>query len=296
MSLISRRALLTSAGAGFLVAGSGAAYAGIIEPSMMLRATEYRLTPPGWPADFPLTIAVITDVHVCEPYVPMSRVKRIVEFVNALKPDLIVHLGDHEATYRFVSRRVPPREWAAAYADLSAPLGLYTVLGNHDWWQNHEDIRAALDGARIRVMTNEAELLEHNGRRFWLAGLGDQLAHWLGGGLFRGEDDLPATLARITTDDPVLMLAHEPDVFDQMPARVSLTFAGHTHGGQIYIPGFRNPLLVPDYVGRFRYGVVEAGGRHMIVSGGIGMSGLPVRFGVPPEVVVARLGNPAGVA
>lgn len=290
MPLITRRALLTSAGAGFLVAGSGASYAGVIEPSLMLRTTEYRLTPPGWPADLNLTVAVIADVHVCEPYVPMSRVKRVVELVNGLKPDLIVHLGDHEATYRFVSRRVPPREWAAAYADLSAPLGLWTVLGNHDWWHNHDEIRGALDGARIRVMSNEAELVEHAGKRFWIAGLGDQLAHWFEDGSFIGEHDLPATMAKITTDDPVLMLVHEPDIFDQMPARVSLTLAGHTHGGQIYLPGIGNPLIPSDYSGRFRYGLVEAGGRHMIVSGGIGLSGLPIRIGVPPEVVVVRLG------
>ncbi|MFD1705047.1 metallophosphoesterase [Methylopila henanensis] len=296
MPLITRRALLASAGAGFLVSASGGAYAGLIEPALMLGVTEYALTPPGWPADLPLTIAVVSDVHVCEPYVPMARVKRIVETVNALKPDLIVHLGDHEATHRFVSGRVPPQEWAAAYADLAAPLGFYTILGNHDWWHNHMSIRSALDGARLRVMENDVELIEHRGRRFWLAGLGDQLAHWLGRGGFRGEDDLAGALARVKTDDPVLLLAHEPDIFVTVPARVSLTLCGHTHGGQVHIPGLANPFIPSAYRDRFRYGHIVEEGRHLIVSGGIGMSGLPVRFGVPPEILFVRLGNEPGLA
>ncbi|GLK67389.1 metallophosphoesterase [Hansschlegelia plantiphila] len=296
MALITRRALLTSAGAGFLVSASGGAYAGLIEPSLMLATTEYRLTPPGWPADLPLTIAVISDTHVCEPYVPMARVKRIVETVNRLKPDLIVHLGDHEGSYHVASSLFDPTEWAAAYADLSAPLGLYTILGNHDWWHHARSIRSALDGAKIRVMENEAELIEHRGRRFWLAGLGDQIAHWLGRGSFRGVDDLPGTLAQLKTDDPALLLIHEPDIFDEVPARVSLTLAGHTHGGQIYIPGIRNPFIPANYSGRFRYGHVVEDDRHLIISGGIGMSSWPVRFGVPPEIVIVKLGNEPAVA
>ncbi|MGA0530391.1 metallophosphoesterase [Hansschlegelia sp. KR7-227] len=291
MTLITRRSLVAAAGAGFLASLSGGAYAGYIEPTVLLGVTTYDLTPPGWPADFPLDIAVVTDVHACEPYVPLARVARVVETVNALQPDLIVHLGDHEASHRFVQKRVPSTEWAAALADLSAPLGLYTILGNHDWWHNEIEIRSALDGARIRVMENEAELIEHRGRRFWLAGLGDQLAHWIGRGGFRGVDDLPGTMAKVTTDDPLLLLIHEPDAFVNVSQRVSLTLAGHTHGGQIHIPGLPNPFIPSAYGDRFRYGHIVEDGRHMIVSGGIGMSTVPVRFGVPPEIVRVRLGG-----
>lgn len=295
MPLITRRALLTAAGAGFVVSTTGGAYAGLIEPSLLLDVTEYRFNPPRWPADLPLTIAVISDTHVCEPYVPLSRVKQIVETVNRLQPDLIVHLGDHEASYKIAKDRVPRNEYCAVYADLHAPLGLYTILGNHDWWHDAREIRAALDTARIRVMSNEAELVEHAGRRFWIGGLGDQLAHWLGGGSFQGEDDLPGTMAQITTNDPVLLLIHEPEAFDAVTDRVSLTLAGHTHGGQIYIPGIRNPFIPKDYSGRFRYGHVVENNRHMIISGGIGMSGVPIRFGVPPEVLLVRLGQQSAV-
>lgn len=296
MSLITRRSLLVAGAAGFVTSGLGGAYAGVIEPTMLLRVTGYELTPPGWPDDLPLTVAIISDVHVNEPYTPMSRVKQIVETANRLGADLIVHLGDHEATHRFVKRRVPPREWAAAYADLAAPLGFYTVLGNHDWWNNAREIRRALDGAHIRILENEAELIELGPRRFWLAGLADQIARRMGRGVFEGLDDLPGTMAQVVTDDPVLLLAHEPDIFPKVPPRVSLTLAGHTHGGQVHIPGLPAPWIPSGYGDRYRYGHIVEDGRHLIVSGGLGMSGLPMRFGVPPEIVLLKLGRPVAAA
>jgi hypothetical protein len=134
-------------------------------------------------------------------------------------------------------------------------------------------------------------LLGAPGRRFWLAGLGDQLAYQLGPGRFRGVDDLPGTLKRITTADPVILLAHEPDIFPNVPARVALTLAGHTHGGQIVFP-MMQPLWTPSQYGaRFAYGHIVEQDRHMIVSGGLGTSFVPLRLGVPPEVVRVRLGR-----
>jgi predicted MPP superfamily phosphohydrolase len=128
------------------------------------------------------------------------------------------------------------------------------------------------------------------GARFWLAGLGDQLAHFIGPSRFRGEDDLPGTLAQVRTSDPVIMLAHEPDIFVTVPDRVSLTIAGHTHGGQISVP-FVPPVWAPSaYGARFAYGHIVERGRHMIVSGGLGCSKVPLRLGVPPEIVRVTLG------
>ncbi len=140
-------------------------------------------------------------------------------------------------------------------------------------------------------MENDAVLLGREGQRFWLAGLGDQLAHWLGPGRFRGADDLPGTLARVTTDDPVILLAHEPDIFTTVPARVALTLAGHTHGGQIRLP-FMPPVWAPsEYGARFAYGHIVERDRHLIVSGGLGCSKVPLRLGVPPEILRIELGS-----
>src|SRR5208337_2153968 len=133
--------------------------------------------------------------------------------------------------------------WGAELARLRAPLGVWGILGNHDWWFDLHGVRKALADARIPLLENDAVLLGVAGQKFWLAGLGDQLAHWTGPGRFRGIDDLPGTLSRIRTDDPVVLLVHEPDIFTEVPERVALTLAGHTHGGQI-----RVPLIWPQFV------------------------------------------------
>jgi predicted MPP superfamily phosphohydrolase len=285
--LVTRRGLIT-AGAGLLVAGG--AYGGYIEPSVRLDVTEYALTPPRWPADFQLSVAVVSDVHAGGPNMGLGRINDVVDLTNSLKPDLIVHLGDHEATHR-LSIAVARADWAAALKRLDAPLGVYSILGNHDWWYHHNEVRAAVRSSGIPIMENDAVLLDRHGRKFWLAGIGDQIAYYIGPHQFRGVDDLPGTLAKVTTEDPVLLLVHEPDIFVRVPERVSLTLAGHTHGGQIHLPGLANPFIPSAYGARFRYGHIVEKGRHMIVSGGLGTSKIPVRIGVPPEVVLVRLGG-----
>jgi predicted MPP superfamily phosphohydrolase len=220
----------------------------------------------------------------------LARVRQVVDAANTLQCDLTVVLGDYFATHRFVTEVVAPHAWAGELARLRAPLGVYSILGNHDWWYGIDETRAALGRVRIPVMENDAVLLGEPGRRFWLAGLGDQIAHRLGHGQFRGVDDLPGTLAKVTTDDPVILLAHEPDIFTEVPERVSLTLAGHTHGGQIRLP-LVPPVWAPSaYGARFAYGHIVERGRHRIVSGGLGTSIVPLRLGVSPEIVRITLG------
>ena len=289
--MITRRRFL-AAGGGVLLAGAGgAAYAGYVEPALRLEVTPYHPAPPAWPADLPLTIAVIADLHAGGPNMPLSRIEAIVDLVNGLGADLIVHLGDHEATHLFVLEPVPPRAWAAALGRLSAPLGVYTILGNHDWWHNARNVRSAVEQAGLPILENDALLLDKGGRKFWLLGLGDQIAHVIRRGHFRGVDDLPGTLAKISTADPAILLVHEPDIFTKVPARIALTLAGHTHGGQIWFPGMTARFVPSAYGARFRYGHIVEAGRHLIVSGGLGTSAVPVRFGVPPEIVLVRLGR-----
>jgi len=289
---VSRRGLIKAglglAGAAMVMPGT-AAYAAA-EAAHDLVVTHYKLTPPGWPAGQRLTITAIADLHAGGPNMGIERVREVVDAGNALKSDLIVVLGDYFATHRFVTERVPPPAWAAELARLSAPLGVYSILGNHDWWYDITGVRQAFAGVRLPLMENDAVLIGPPGRRFWLAGLGDQLAHYIGPSNFRGEDDLPGTLAKIATDDPVILLVHEPDIFTKVPQRVSLTIAGHTHGGQIRVP-FLPPLWAPSQYGaRFAYGHIVERGCHMIVSGGIGCSRVPLRLGVPPEILRIELG------
>lgn len=291
MALISRRTFMI-ASTGLLAAGaSGAGYAGYVEPALQLVVTEYRPVLPAWPADFPLSIAIVTDIHAGGYAMSLSRIQGIVERTNALNPDLILHLGDHEADYHFDYKPIPQAGWGEALSALKAPLGVYGVLGNHDWWRNLNSIRSTLARAGLAILENEGVRLEKNGRKFWLLGLGDQQAFRHGPRRNRiGVDDLPKTLAAAASDDPALLMVHEPDIFVEVPKRVALTVAGHTHGGQIWFPGMPGRFIPSAYGARFRYGHIVEGGRHLIVSGGLGTTGFPVRFGVPPEIVMIRLG------
>lgn len=274
--------------AGLMLPGTSA-YAAL-EAANGLVITDYRISPPAWPKGQRLTITVIADLHAGGPNMGRERVRQVVDTANELGSDLTVVLGDFFATHRFITERVPHPVWAAELSGLHAPLGVFSILGNHDWWNDITAVRHALDKVRLPVMQNDAVHLGAPGQRFWLAGLGDQIAHRLGPNNFRGVDDLPGTLSRVRTDDPVILLAHEPDIFTEVPARVTLTIAGHTHGGQIRFP-HAPPLWVPSaYGSRFAYGHIVESDRHLIVSGGLGCSGVPLRLGVPPEIVRITLG------
>jgi predicted MPP superfamily phosphohydrolase len=110
-----------------------------------------------------------------------------------------------------------------------------------------------------------------------------------------GVDDLSATMAKITDDAPVILLAHEPDVAPRVPARVALQLSGHTHGGQVRLFGW-SPVVPSRYGGKFAYGHSREK-CDVIVSGGLGCSIMPFRLGVPPEIVLVTLGGaPAAVS
>jgi uncharacterized protein len=284
-----RRVLAGTAGILGLTAVATGVYAGGVEPQG-LAVTRYAINPPGWPAGRRLSITVIADLHAGGPNMTLTHIRRVVETASRLKSDLVVLLGDYTTSYLFVDEPVPYALWAAELARIEAPLGRWAILGNHDWKNDLASVRKALAGAHIPVLENDSVLLGAEGSRFWLAGIGDQLAHRLGHGRYRGIDDLPGTLAQVRTDDPVLLLVHEPDIFPRVPPRVALTLAGHTHGGQIRLP-LVWPAFVPSkYGARFAYGHVVEDGRHMIVSGGLGTSFIPARLGVPPEIVHVQLG------
>jgi len=303
--MLTRRALLKAMAAlGLITTGFGAFAVGV-EPRRH-RITRYRPRLPNWPQNLGLKIAVIADIHACEPWMGLNHIERIVADTNSLSPDLILLLGDYMAHHRFITRPIPAPEWAKVLGGLKAPLGVHAILGNHDWWDDPEaqklgrwPVRAqrALEAVGIPVYENDARRLTKDGQAFWLAGLGDQWAlqrspkgtkrhmRWI-----RGVDDLGGTMALIQDDAPVILMIHEPDAFPAVPARVALTLAGHTHGGQVALGGF--PLLVPSRYGRrYAYGHIVEEWRHLIVSGGLGCSIIPMRFSVPPEIVLVELGG-----
>ncbi|MCJ2083951.1 metallophosphoesterase [Methylobacterium sp. J-090] len=297
---ITRRSLIRGLAVSGALGTSLAAYAGGIEP-LSLTVTRYAIaTRAHWPPGFTLRIAVLSDIHACEPWMSAARIAGIVQRTNALGADLIVLLGDYVAGQNFVTRYVDAAEWAPILGDLHAPLGTYAILGNHDWWEDRTAQKrgagptiagAALERAGIRVLENEAVSLHVSNHVIWLAGLGDQLAFVPGlkrwGRKRGGIDDLAGTLAEIPEGAPTILLAHEPDIFPKVPASVALTLSGHTHGGQVRLFGYA-PVVPSRFGARYAYGHVREH-TDLIVSGGLGLSVLPVRLGAVPEIVVVEL-------
>ena len=202
-------------------------YASPIEPGYRLNVTRYSVTPSRWTPGLRLSIGVIADVHAGGPLMPAERIRAIAERTNQLNPDVIVLLGDFAASHKFRTRRLRREEWAGALGVLRAPLGVHAILGNHDWWDDLTAQRTGrgpvhgrrvLEAVGIPVYENDAVRLEKNGHAV-LARRARRPA-----GLhpsrrkrafrrFEGVDDLPGTLAKITDDAPVVLLAHEPDIF-----------------------------------------------------------------------------------
>ena len=301
--MISRRRflrwLLTLGAAGALVPAYG-----MFETFWRPRITRYDLQPVRWTRGLDLKIAVIADIHACHPWMTAERVRSIVATTNELAADIILLLGDYVVSDRFqrhfVTKDVEPTEWAGALSALRAPLGVHAILGNHEWWSDAEVqrtwkgppfSRGVLEAAGIPVYENDVVRLEKDGQAFWLAGLGDQVAFLpsrrLHPGRHYGVDDLPGTLAKITDDAPVILMAHEPDIAVRVPERVSLVLSGHTHGGQVRLFGW-SPVVPSRYGNRFAYGHVRER-CDVIISGGLGCSILPLRIGMPPEIVVVTL-------
>ena len=299
--MLTRRKFIGSIGGLSALGVSTAAYGVGVEP-MRLRIKRYHPMPRQWPADFPLRIAVLADLHACDPWMSLDRIEGIVERTNALNADIVVLLGDYVAGHRRVTRFIPANDWAAVLARLKAPLGIHAIMGNHDYWDDKIVQRAgrgptvahrALEAAGIPVYENDAVRITKDGRSFWLAGLGDQLAYMPARRIRTvarvGVDDLNETLAKITDDAPVILLAHEPNIATRVPARVALQLSGHTHGGQIRVLGW-SPAVPAQQGLKLAYGHIRLK-CDVIISGGLGCSILPVRVGVPPEIVLVTLGN-----
>lgn len=299
MAFLTRRAMLGGFGGLALTGIGGGGYAFGIEPHWRLAVRRYAVPMPGWPAGAALRIAALADIHAGAPTMTIGRIEEIVAATNALQPDLVALLGDFGPSSRFVTRIYPHEEVARALAGLRAPLGVHAVTGNHDWWEDGRGetdrrhvtrIARALDRAGISVLRNRAERLRApGGAAFWLAGVESSWAF----SAWRGADDLPAALAQATDDAPVILLAHEPDVFPQVPRRVALTLSGHTHGGQVRVLG-HSPFVPSRYGTRYLYGEVIEAGHRLIVSGGLGTTRVPIRFGVPPEILLVEARGPIG--
>jgi len=259
-----------------------AAYAGEISRHE-ISIERHSIHIPRLPDSFRgLRIVQISDVHYAE-YTEPFFVKLVVHEINRLKPDVVLLTGD------FISFGPLPQHFGARFANPCAEIlqriqcpQRYAVLGNHDAIVDAPAVTDALTTHNIPVLHNRAVPLERDGRRLWIAGLGDSCVQ---------QADLGRAVPKASRsgNEPVILMSHEPDILpDVAKYNVDLMFSGHTHGGQIRIP-FMPPMNLPTLGRDYVEGLFRVGPTQLYVNRGIGAVGLPFRFRCPPEITVVTL-------
>lgn len=248
----------------------------------------------------PLRAVFLSDLHVCAPWSGLDCLSMVVDQINALAPDIVLLGGDYMADrnmHRFADL-ASPQAIVACLSGLCAPLGVHGIMGNHDWkgcdqsrasGYTQNSVLDAFATAGLPLLRNSARQIAH-GSGFWLVGTDSQRAIKRGRDTYTSFLDADAAFADVPENAPVIHLAHEPDYFHSGDPRAFLQLSGHTHGGQIKIFG-RTPSVPSKYKSRYVYGYVAENNNHLIVSCGIGFSGLPLRVGVPPEIVLITVGT-----
>jgi predicted MPP superfamily phosphohydrolase len=266
-----RNALLTTG----LLTASGCSYSTLIEPGW-LTVKQVTLPIQRLPAAFDgFRIAQISDLHLY-PVTQLSHIQATIAEVNRLRPDLIVITGD------LVQARADAIfELAPALTALNAPHGVYTILGNHDLWTNATVVRQGLAESRMPLLLNTGVELTRGAARLFLAGLDDG---------WSGRPDLQQALAPCPADLPAILLMHEPDFADRYASdpRLVLQLSGHTHGGQVRLPGI-GALVLPRYGRKYDLGLYRVGSMWLYTNPGIGLINPPFRFNCRPEITELTL-------
>jgi predicted MPP superfamily phosphohydrolase len=253
-----------------------------IEPRS-LRVEEVTLSL-AWPYSRPLRVAVVSDLHVGSLYESVEHLRTVVDRINSTDPDLICLLGDF-VTVDPLGGNVAPEELIGELSRLRAPAGVAAVLGNHDRAKGAHGMYDALTRAGIRVLEDTAARVVTPSGSIWIAGVSD---------LWTGNHDVHRALRGIPAGDvPIVLITHNPDIFPEVPKRVLVTLAGHTHGGQVRLPLIGSPIVPSRYGQRYVMGHIEEEGRDLFVTTGVGTSGIPVRFGVPPVISVLTISRAA---
>jgi hypothetical protein len=253
------------------------------EPSS-LRVVHHavHLEPSNRLSSAPLRIAVIADLHGGAPYVGEDKIEEIVRLTNDAKPDLILLAGDYITKGVLGGSSMPIEAIAGKFAALSAPLGVYAVLGNHDRYDDPDAAHYAkvFESAGIAFLDDRNVTLAAKGGTLYLAGISDMRS---------APHDMVAALSGIPEEARALCFTHSPDIFPRLPAACSLTIAGHTHGGQVWLPLIGPPIVPSEFGQRYASGLVHENGKYLFVSTGIGTSIIPVRIGVPPEISILEI-------
>jgi uncharacterized protein len=221
-----------------------------------------------------MRIAQLSDVHHSS-FMSAERIAAIVEDTNAIGADVVVLTGDYVSYSPYYIAGA-----AEALGRLTAPLGVYAVLGNHDFWNEADEVARALEREGIELLRNANTLLSVRGEGVVLAGIDD---------LGVGAADLDRALRGADPKRVRLLLSHNPGIIRRAALRaVDFVMAGHTHGGQVHLPVMGAPSMY-KHPKEFVSGLASLGGTQIYVNRGLGTVIVPVRVGSPPEVTVVTL-------
>jgi predicted MPP superfamily phosphohydrolase len=232
------------------------------------------------------TIAQLSDFHY-EDHFSVMPIRKAVEIVNALHPDLVVLTGDFvtvpwldeppEKLRRYAQTAEP---CARILQELQAPMGRFSILGNHDVASDPARVVRTLRDHHLPALLNRSVSLERGKGRIWLAGIDD---------VMEGRPDLGLALANIPSAECTVLLAHEPDFADEASLLpVDLQLSGHSHGGQVWLPGIGAPWL-PPLGRRYPRGLYKVGDMTLYTNIGIGTIRAPIRLNCPPEITLITL-------
>lgn len=257
-------------------------YAYFVEPRILL-VNKYTLAVPHWSKELNgFKIVAISDLHGGSNTITEEKLRYVAELANQQEPDIIFLLGDYVAQSHGRSGkdlRMPASIVADNLGGLKAKYGVFAVIGNHDWWYDEKVVRSELERVGIRVLENEAASFDANGQKVWILGIED---FWK-----RYKVDIIRPLAEIEPKENIIGITHNPDSFDRTPDSLSILIAGHTHGGQVYLPFYGPPIPVAKK--EYTWGHVSREGRQMFVTKGVGTSGPGIRFCAVPEILVLTL-------
>ncbi len=285
MSFSTSRRKFLQAGAAVAAAGAlGVVGDGIIfeanRPIVVSIEVPLSRLPQSWDG---FRIAQLSDLHYDRDFSAVP-IRKAVDLVNGLQPDLIVVTGDFVTAPFSGSRSNNARAakmiepCAQLVAQMRAPLGIHACMGNHDVGTDEAHVAEVLQSHGISVLRNRSVPLERDGARLWLAGLNDVL---------EGKYDLKLALKGIPKPEPVVLLVHEPD-FAGYVKDVDLQLSGHSHGGQIRFPLLGAPVL-PVMGREYPQGLRRIGPLTLYTNVGIGTIWVPMRLNCPPEVTLITL-------
>lgn len=227
-------------------------------------------------------IIFVSDIHVNE-YFTGDDVAALVKEINERKPDIIILGGDYTRREEQYSQ-----SFFKEISKLESPLGVYTVLGNHDHWEDAELIQNGLIDCGFSICDNKSYWVKNGKDSIKIGGVGD---YWTDKQL------LENTISDVKNTDFCLLISHNPDYMEELNSnRVNLMLSGHTHAGQITLFGFWAPIMpstghleYPQTGLKYRYGWKEKGNTRLYVTSGVGMGGFPLRFFARPEIVEITL-------